>query len=210
MKHRLKTEPQLHAALHTLADDVQVAAVHHHLATDLSAAVPQYVRELNEACAFWSLTIYAHLSEVRTRLCRVYDQHPAAIGLATWLAAAAGIAKLDSSTLTSDLSEVGAADPIVRKLVKLRNNVVAHTAASPVGRRELEQAFGLTFEESDMLVRRAVRIVNDYGQRLLRNTWSTRIIGRDDYLSVLRAVRFHDEAMEAKIQAEFDGAGGAT
>jgi len=210
LKRRISTEGELHAALHLLADDVQVAAIHHQLATDLSAAVPQFVRELNEARAFWSLTMYAHLSEVRTRLCRVYDQHPGAIGLSTWLAAASKLVPLDKVALAADQREAGKTAPVVKKLIQLRNNVVAHTAGSPVSRRELERAFGLTFEESDLLVKRAVRIVNDYGQRLLRNTWSTRIVGHDDYLSVLRAVKFHGEAIEASIQAEFDAASEAS
>lgn len=198
---------ELHAALQTIADDVQVATIHHQLATDLSAAVPEFVRELNEAGAFWSLTMYAHLSEVRARLCRVYDQHPGAIALPSWLSAAGQLVPLDQATLATDQSEVSTTDPVVKKLVKLRNNVVAHTAASPLRRLDLESAFGLTFQESELLVERAVRIVNNYGQRLLQNTWSTRIVGHDDYLLVLKAVRFYREQTEARIEAEF-GAGG--
>jgi AbiU2 len=205
----MPSEADLITALRTLADDVQVAAIHHRLASDLSAAVPEFVRELNQASAFWSLTMYAHLSEVRTRLCRLYDQHRSALSLRTWLAAAAKLESLRQSSIASDLREVEATDPVVKKVVKLRNNVVAHTAATPIDRRALEQAFGLTFAESDLLVHRAVSLVNTYGQRLMRQSWSTQIVGHDDYLTVLRAIRFHGEAIEAKIQAEIDAANGA-
>jgi hypothetical protein len=202
----IPSKTDLIAALRTLADDVQVAAIHHRLASDLSASVPEFVRELNQASAFWSLTMYAHLSEVRTRLCRLFDQHRSSLGLRTWLTAAAKLDAVDQSTIRSDLREVGTTDPVVKKLVKLRNNVVAHTAATPIDRRALENSFGLEFAESDLLVNRAVRIVNTYGQELMGNSWSTRIVGHDDYITVLRAIRFHGEAIEAKIQAEIDAA----
>jgi hypothetical protein len=44
---------------------------------------------------------------------------------------------------------------------------------------------------------------------LVRNSWSTQIVGHDDFLSVLRAVRFHGEAVEARIQEEISAAEGA-
>ncbi len=202
----LNTIDELKEGLRSIADDAAVAAIHHRLATDLSDASPNYLREMNEARAFWSLTMYAHLSEVRTRLCRLYDQHRSSLSLRNWLAAA------NLNTAACQLvnpirfqAEVEKTDPLVKKLYALRNKVVAHNDSNiSMNRRALEQAFGLAFEESDLLVKRSITIVNTCGQALMGETWSPQIVGQDDFLTVLKAIRFHNAAIEAEVQSEIN------
>ncbi len=70
---------------------------------------------------------------------------------------------------------------------------------------KLEQRFALTYRELATLTQRAVRIINRYSGLFRRTTWSTRMVGADDYRNVLLAVRAEVERREQEFRREMRG-----
>jgi len=211
MTVRIKTPDDFDRMLKALASDVVDAAIHLRLYKNLREAVPEYVRELNQSPAFWNLTFAAHFDAVLARLARAYDQHSSSLSLLTLVDSVSQAPRspgtptvsIDSAELRRDRQSVSPKDPLVKRLVSLRGNIFAHrNAANVIDSLGLEVRFGFSMQELDELSDRAVAILNRYGQILRRNTWSTKMVGHDDYLGVLKSVRAAVLAYEQSIEQQ--------
>jgi AbiU2 len=115
--------------------------------------------------------------------------------------------KPDAAILTADVNSVSRkSDALVAKLCDLRNRLLAHRNASLVLGATVLNAGGIRHEDIDELLDRAVALVNRYSSLFRAQTYSTNIVGRDDYESMLRFVRRGINAYEAEIEAEIDEA----
>ena len=116
--------------LDRLAEDIREAAIFRKLHVDLIASFNEFRREFNESNTFWYLSFQAYLEVALHRLNRIYVGHNDALSLGSWLEAIKNNPKLfvalpDPVQLDQDIRSVED-DPIVKKLVKLRGNIVAH------------------------------------------------------------------------------------
>ncbi len=223
MKLTVANSKEFERLLDGLGDDVVDAAIHFRLHKDLRESVRNFERELNQSPAFWSLTFGAHIDATRSRLFRVYDQHPDTLCLRNLLdtirenldlfGAGSGSSALDVidrgarppdlAILAQDLALVIPSDPLVKTLVALRGNLYAHRNAKNVAQElKIEEQFPLTYAEFETLINRAVDIANRYSALFRRSHWSTQMIGHDDYRQVLRAIRERVDREEAKIREE--------
>lgn len=124
----------------SIACDMQSLSFHWRLFQDLQTAVEEYETELNESRAFWQLTFEAHRDASLFRLCRLYDQHNSALNLKNWLLALRDTPQhFDPSkscpcptTLEADIASASDSDTTVKKIVLLRNNLLAHRAIKPI------------------------------------------------------------------------------
>ena len=80
-------------------------------------------------------------------------------------------------------------DPAVKEVVKLRNNALAHRAVTPIVSHREAVPYSLLYRDINVLIDRAMDIVNRYTLLLNRETYSTTIVGHDDYQHILNAVR---------------------
>ena len=78
---RIATEAEFATLLSSLAEDTVTASIHWRLCKDLWASVNEFVRELNQSPAFWSLTMNAHWEVALFRLGRLFDQQKGALSL---------------------------------------------------------------------------------------------------------------------------------
>jgi hypothetical protein len=78
---RVETEAQFDTLLASLSEDTVTASIHWTLCKDLWASVNEFVRELNQSPAFWSLTMNAHREVALFRLGRLFDQQRSALSL---------------------------------------------------------------------------------------------------------------------------------
>lgn len=215
MKIKVSNSDEFERLLECLACDIVNAAIHYRLHCDLRDAVTTYEREMNQSPAFWSLTFGAHLDVARSCLFRVYDQGQNTLCLRNLLdticenldlfgaegrtadVVARGASPPDRAVLEDDLALVVPANSLVKKLVALRGNLYAHhNAQNVVQELKIEERFPLTYVEFEKLVQRAVTMLNRYGQLFRRSSWSTMIVGHDDFRYVLKSVResiIHDE-----------------
>ena len=199
--------PEFERLLDRLAADIIDAAVFRKLRADLNALFEEYWLEFNESQTFWSLSFQAYAEVVLYRLGRVYVSQKGALSLAAWMEAIRTNPQLfvtapDPVQLGTDIESVGNKDPLVKKLICLRGNFVAHvnwdhTASGGVKIRE--DAFALDWAEIDLLISRATDILNRYSILFKQTSWITDIAGRDDHKYILKAVRSDLERMKAEI-----------
>jgi len=233
MKILIRNSGEFHRLLFGLVDELVEAAMHHSLYRNLRAAIPEYSREFSQSPAFWSLTLQAHADAVLTRLCKAYDQHGSgkpSLNLYNLLdtiqanlhlfdepsirqrlkdnkfvdSLAAAPRKPDPVQLQQDKESVGISDPLVTKLIIWRNNFYAHRSPAQVLSPEtFATNYPLSVEEIERLLSNGLNIVNRYSDLFIATQHSTKLVGEDDYLSLLKAVRESVDAEEARIQQEF-------
>ena len=85
-------------------------------------------------------------------------------------------------------------DPIVQKLIAYRSNWIAHrNAKALLSPCDIGDRFGLTFDDIRTLLERARTIVNRYSYLFVASTYSTKVIGHDDFEYIFKCV---DEKVE--------------
>ena len=113
-----------------------------HLRAALDAALVDYCREINQTPVFWQLINQALQDSVVLRLGRLYDPSNGALSLGNFLrtiqdpAGSRTLAALglcvsghDIDSVEADLKNVSADDPVVSRLVEIRNRYLAHRQA---------------------------------------------------------------------------------
>lgn len=228
MQIDLSNSDEFERLLNRLATDVVDAAIFNRLSTDIDASTKEFWREFAQSPTFWALTRSAYVEVVLIRLIRVYDTDQRAVSLQSWLGTIRGNLHFfgagsgacspdvvlrgaeppDADEFNRDIASVTpATDPLVKKLTILRGNIIAHTnAADVVDGCRLEDRFPLTFAEIDSLVSRAVAILNRYSILFKRAVWSTQIVGHDDFVNVLRAIRGDLKRLDAEVAGDIQRA----
>jgi hypothetical protein len=206
--------PEFERLLNRLAEDIVDAAVFRRLRANLNASYDEYWREFNESQTFWSLSFQAFEEVVLYRLGRIYVSQRDALSLVAWLDAIKCnphlfVTSPDPVQLGSDVESVGNKDLLVKKLICLRGNFVAHinwehTAGG--GMKIKRDNFSLTWDEIDLLIERAADVLNRYSALFNQSLWSMNIAGRDDYKGVLKAVRSELERLDAEIASDIEQA----
>ncbi len=205
--------------LDALSHETVTASIHFKLYSDLQRARATYGREFNESWTFWSLTLQSHWDTTLFRLCKIYDKddrNGKTLNLTNLLdtieanlsifdvehfrkrltenpfveSLASGITRPDMAELASDKRSVSDTDPLVKALVFWRNNFFAHRNAKPIlTKKNLADRYPLNVSDVRTLLDRAVRILGRYSIRFRASSYSTQIVGHDDYLVVLRAMQ---------------------
>ena len=82
------------------------------------------------------------------------------------------------------------ADPLVKKLIILRNNIYAHrSSAHALDAEAFARKYAISIPDIEALLANGVAIVNRYSDLFIATHHSTNIVGRDDYKWLLRAAR---------------------
>jgi AbiU2 len=81
MSNKLKNFQEFGLHLTSLFHELRDANDHFYFVNCLYQALTDYEREIQHSPAFWGKTIDAHVSATLSHLCRVYDDHPAAVHL---------------------------------------------------------------------------------------------------------------------------------
>jgi len=158
-------------------------------------------------------------------LFRAYDQDTRALHLRSWLltiqenlhlfdeesfrerlkdnpyvaSLAADSRKPDVATLADDIALCSSNDPIVKRLTVYRSNRVAHrNAKALLSPEDIGERFGLTFDDIRTLLERAKTIVNRYSYLFAASTYSTKVIGHDDFEYIFKCVE--ERVEEARRQ----------
>jgi hypothetical protein len=227
MRIKISSADEFERLLNALCDETVNACIHFRLYTDLEAARPEYATAFHQSWTFWSLTFQSHWDTTLFRLCKIYDQHSTSLNLRNLLdtiennigifdvenfrerlkgnafvdSLASGAKRPDIAKLKKDRETVSDSDPHVKALVFWRNNFFAHRSAKHVAERK-NLADHYTFDTSavDSLLKNAMRILNGYSVLFRASSYSTQIVGHDDYRYVLRtiteAVKRHDEDVD--------------
>ncbi len=216
--------------LSALANELVDAKVHFKLYQDLVAAIPVYPDEFSQSWTFWSLTISAHLDAVALRLCKAYDQSFTAttLNLRSFLeiinanlnlfekpnfrermkgnpfvdSLAATAREPEPDQLKKDIESVGHSNPLVKNLTIWRNNFYAHRSVAHVLDAGTFANYPVPIADVEALLENGLAILNRYSNMFSATLFSTMIVGRDDYLHLLKSVRESLDAEEARIEEE--------
>jgi hypothetical protein len=226
----MKNADEFRRLLTVLLDDLVDARFHFSLHQNLVKAAEEYAVEFGQSPTFWGLTFSAHIDTVMVRLGRAYDTYDGSVlnlrNLLDTIAAnlsifdepnfrerlkgnafvdslATQLKPPDQAQLQKDIETVSNSDPLVHKLVMWRHNYIAHRNSQfALNPTKLSSQHPLLFTEIDVLLHRALEIGNRYSLLFDASAQSTLMVGRDDYLSVLKAVREHVEAYKRRLQEE--------
>ena len=206
-------DEQFERLLDRLAKDIVDAAVFAKLREDIYSTAKEHWREFNQSPTFWSLCVQAYAEVVMYRLSRVYVSNKMALSLERWLEAIRDNPQLftdpaDANQLRADLASVGYRDPVVKKLIGLRGNFIAHINWDNTadGGMKIGHRFAMSGAEIDELISRAKDILNRYSVLFKRTHWSTNMSGNDDFRYLLKAVRAELKRQEAEIAVQIEGA----
>jgi hypothetical protein len=144
----------------------------------IEKAFDEYSIELNETPAFWELTRRAHQDAFVLRLGRLYDPHATATSLGNLLQTMkenascpgtffpASIADLDITELDSEIAAVSDDDPIVAKMLLVRNEYLAHRGTRHVTKGTFASLPTLERDDLSTLIARALDLLGKYRERL--------------------------------------------
>jgi hypothetical protein len=229
MEIKIIDSAEFQSLLEALASELVDANIHFKLYADLTEAISEYQEEYNQSTAFWSLTFQSHLDASVFRLCKIYDQHTKTLNLRNLLdtikanisifdtqnfrerlkdnpfvkSLSADSRKPDEKQLETDLVYVSEENPLVRNLIIWRNNFFAHRSAkNAITKRNLAEDYPLTIKDVEELLVEGMRLINRYSGLFQASTYSTNMIGRDDFQFVLKSIQEHLALIEQRIEEE--------
>jgi hypothetical protein len=216
---------QLHEGIRALANDIADACIHWKLAKDIDAASLKWPLVVQQSNTFWSLTRTAHIEKAVSGMCRAFDQEQSSLHLPSLLKLIAGnrplfdqenfrerlkdnpfVASLSAEAripseaqLQKDMRRCSGKDRIVKKLTVHRNNFVAHQSK----RMRLNSLRSpadaeLTYRDLEALLARAQTIVNRYSRMFNAETYSSQVIGHDDFETIFRWMQERADLMRAE------------
>jgi AbiU2 len=225
----VESEAAFGTLLTSLTEDTVTASIHWRLCKDLWASVPEFVGELNQSPAFWTLTFNAHREVALFRLGRLYDQQNGGLAFRAWstrlppistystMPSFASDSKIiliveslarsarrpDDATLAQDAASVSEkSDLLVRRLLSIRNRVLAHRDPRVVLGTVQNPSNTVDNADIDALLDRAATIIKRYGIMFRAGSSLMSIVGQDDFRRVLEHVRRDLAAYEKQIAEE--------
>ena len=216
MKLTINDPVQFESLLDNLLKETIDGECYFKLYQDILESIPENRIVFIQSNTFWSLVTNALLDGTLTRLCRIYDQHTQSLSIINLLdtieanlaifdttnfkerlkdnplveSLAETARKPDIQKLEKDRASVRRNDPQVKKLIIWRNNIIAHKTANNILEDiDIIKNYVITREEVRLLLDRATSILNNYSSLFRASTYSTKIVGHDDYIYILKAVK---------------------
>ena len=222
------TEAELSEQMTFLQKHLFGAKAHFDIFMGVKESWAKYIDVINSSAAFWNLTIQAHSGMSVLYLCRIYDQHDRAIHLFRFLndikkcthffnetafkerlknekgRDIEGLAKyprdLNEKRLAEDIEFCTTTNPLVKNLVKWRNNMVVHFNYEEAifEKKPFHEKNPLPFEDIETLISRGFDIVNRYSALFRAQQYSENFLSyqKGDYAFVLEHLkRYFDRDM---------------
>jgi hypothetical protein len=234
MKIKIKTSEELSLLLDALANEIVFAHIYYRLLCDLSNARETHEREFSNFNTFWTLALGALRTAYQTHLCRVYDQESTSLNLVNLLHTIQsnlhlfsesdfrerlkGNAFVDSLAKTkrmpekqeveNDMKLVSCENPIVKKLIIWRNNIVAHKGAKvALGNKQVLMENPISDSEIQILLEQSLDIFNKYCGLYKATTHSSGIIGHDEYKQLLKFIGMGLQKRDEDIEKQYEAVG---
>jgi len=231
MQIKISSAEEFERLLDALSNETVTACIHFRLYSDLEAARAKYSTEFNQSWTFWSLTFQSHWDTTLFRLCKIYDQHNTSLNLRNLLdtieanigifdvenfrerlkgnafvdSLASGAKRPDLKELQKHKEAVSESNSLVKALVFWRNNFFAHRSAKHVATKtSLTDHYTFDISGVDTLLKEAMQILNSYSVLFRASSYSTQIVGYDDYKHVLEATRSVLKRHEEEWTRELD------
>ena len=226
MAHSISSA-ELGERITALSNDVVTANIHWKMYNDLVEALQKHPLVQAQSNTFWHYTLQAHAAVAIINLCRVFEKRQDTLNLLEWLRTIqsnlnlfetsqfkkrlAGNAFVDSlasnascpdrSTLETDIKNCVNDDPLVKKLMFYRDKFLAHKNTDiAIGNTPVQEEQLPSDEDIKKLLERAATIFNRYSNLFQAVTYSTSVIGKDDYKFIFSCVTSAVEESRRKTQ----------
>jgi hypothetical protein len=229
MKLHIKNSVDFEKLLNALGTDIVNANIffkHHY---NLKSAAAEYTKEFNQSVTFWNITFQALLDATMFALCRIYDTHAKTNSLRNLLdtikgnlhifdeadfrirlkdnpfvgSLAESAEKPDLKQLNEDIEYASDKNPLVNNLRAWRNNILAHKSAKIIIKgTNVPDDFPLSMENIAELLESGMSILNHYSGLFRALSYSTQIVGHDDYRHVLNCIRADLKRREEQFREE--------
>lgn len=232
MKIMIKRGDDLNKLLNSLAMEIVDANIYHRLYLDLINSRKDYARVFRQSNTFWHFTLDALNDARMIRLCRIFDQESNSLNLVNlvetikanihffqeehfrerlkenaFVNSLTEVARIpDEAQLDKDIWFSSQQNPLVKKLTIWRHNLIAHKGAKiSLGKNEILANHPLSLGEIESLLDECFIVLNRYSSLYRASTYSRKVIGHDDYKSLLKFVEMGlqkwDEDIHKEIQA---------
>ena len=228
-----RDENEFKRLLEGLANDIVDAHIHYGLYKDLRSALKEFPFVVAQSNTFWTTTLKSHLNTSLYMLTKAYDQQTNALHLLSFLQTIKSNTALfaeasfrerkkdnpyvdslanesrfpDLVTLEIDLSLCSKDDALVNTLIIHRGNAIAHRNAKNTAKgRSVSEIHPLTWEDFEVLLARALEILNKYSRLFEASTYSTRPIGANDFRYIFECVNSAVEESRLRTASQLRGA----
>jgi hypothetical protein len=111
--------------------------------------------------------------------------------------------KPEENQLKEDIKYVSNDNELVRKLTIWRNNIYAHRQPKNVIKKELiDKKYPLTYKDIEELLAKGITILNRYSSTFCASTYSTTLVGHDDYRFILDSIKEKLSRIDKEIEEE--------
>jgi hypothetical protein len=227
----IKSQKDLNDLVDSLALEIVDANIYHRLLDGLSKALDENNRAYIQSKTYWYLATEALKDSILVRLCRFYDQEKNSLCLYNLLETikhhvsffdkesfkqrlkdnpfVESLAELDRSPdlnqLDIDIKFSSNSNPIVKKLIVWRNNIIAHRASKNVLKNnKILEKHPLTTDEIKTLLDEGFSILNRYLYLYKVSSWSRQIVGHEDYKSIFSFMNLGLEKWDMDRKAELE------
>jgi hypothetical protein len=226
---KIKSADELNKLFNALALEIVDANIYHWLYSDLVDSIKDNTREFSQSNTFWHFTFDALHDARMIRLCRVFDQEPNSLNLFNLLetikanvhffdkehfrqrlkdnAFVDSLAEVDripnELQLDKDIWFASDQNPLVKKLMIWRNNIIAHRGAKvSVGKDHILANNPLSQQEIETLLDKCFAIFNRYSSLYRASTRARKVVGHDDYKSLLKFIKLGLRKWDEDIEKE--------
>lgn len=212
---KITTDEEFSRLLIGLSNDIIDSHIHYKLYKDLIKANDLNYQVMAQSNTFWSITLKAHLATSINLLCKVYDTHRSALHLTRFLQTIQDNLNLcseanfrkrkqgnpfinellkehsspDIQVLKVDIHSCTKNDPLVKTLTILRGAIHAHrNAENTANAIDISNIHPQSFDDYEKLLERSLTILNRYSHLYEAATYSTKVIGHQDYKYIFNCI----------------------
>ncbi|MBN1906261.1 MAG: hypothetical protein JW927_14310 [Deltaproteobacteria bacterium] len=216
MEIKVDNSEDLNKLIKALANEIVDANICHRLYCDIISSIKDNEEVFNESNTFWNF-VFLSLDDARIiRLCRIFDQESKALNLFNFLETIQANINLfeeehfrkrlkentfvellakenrlpDKDQLEKDIRFACKKNPLVKKLIRWRNTIIAHLGAKvSLGKDKILSDNPLTKEEIENLLDESFVIFNRYSSLFNASTYSRKVVGHDDFKYLLEFIK---------------------
>lgn len=199
--NRIETREQFDNALESLVTDSCRAYDHWTLLLALNESSEEYYREFSQTPFFWNTIMRSLQDGAILRIATMVDPRDDVVSVPNILkiikinAVGKGsrlgieLDDFDKAKIDNDIKSVHKLDPIVAKILKLRNDFIAHRSVNIVATRRINLLPELKNEEVSSILDLVYELATKYSKLYGKNITSRSMPGSNDYKHLLEGLR---------------------
>ncbi|MFQ5687485.1 MAG: hypothetical protein ACE5GV_12590 [Candidatus Scalindua sp.] len=227
---KIATAKELNKLLDVLAQEIIDANIYHRLYLDILGSISENRDAFRQSNTFWHFVLIS-LNDARVlRLCRIFDKNSKSLNLYGLLEAIKRnihyfkedhfrerlkdnpfvemLAKENrmpsEEQLDKDILFASENNPLIKKLTIWRNTIIAHRNVKvSLGQNQILKDNPLGDEEIKTLTDESFSIFNKYSNLYSAASYSRKVVGHDDFKSLLKFVNLGLEKWDEDVENEY-------